>query len=425
MLTIILFLLLVLVAFILVRIEKTRFKTYLSPFILFSIPYLSMVFYQFFIIQLYNWENIGFLFVFSILLYFVTFFVSGHVLYYFFSAQNRTHNLKLNNVRNEVQEKIYSDKLIELIFIVSAIYLLLRFFILTQGLSNYGAIVQEPFQQKYSSDGGFFFRLITMFGGAYFWGLATKKNKRAFFYGLLCFATNLLTFVKGIAFITIISGIIANIIINKRKVKLKTLFHIIIFGISLFFIVYLIEIGIWEPNKLLEKDTYEFIFGKLNVYLISGVQSFNINVTNNHEIFLNSNNIVFAPIVNLIAKFGVVERIDVINDLITYLGNIPSYGQVYVNTNTYIGTLVLYTGLFAGVLPNVIISIFSYYLFYKTISEKSILNISIYAIFSSGLVLSWFEYYYMHTFWFYLIFFYVMLKSVLKVRQYFRREKQE
>jgi hypothetical protein len=214
----------------------------------------------------------------------------------------------------------------------------------------------------------------------------------------------------------IIGGILTNILIYERKIKFKLITQIFISGVALFFLIYMIEIGIWNPEKLLISETYEFIFGKLNSYLISGVQSFNINITNNIDSFANLPNIVLAPISNVLAKLGIGERVETINDVWVVLGNIPSYGVSRVNTNTFIGTIALYNGIFKGLLVNSIISIVIYYFFFQANNKKNIIDISQYALFSAGIVLSWFDYYYMQTFWFYLIIIYVVFKIICKYK---------
>jgi oligosaccharide repeat unit polymerase len=293
-----------------------------------------------------------------------------------------------------------------------------------RSLPNLGMVVQESFQNQYTSGINFYLRLMSLIGTIYFWGLASKSKKIYFLLGLVCFIPNFLTFVKGITFIMILGALLSNIIINKRKVKLNLVVQIILLGIFVFFATYIIETVIWNPEKLADKETYQFIYGKLNSYLISGIQSFNININSNTDIYKETENITIAPLVNILAKIGITERIDNVADIWIVLGEIPGYGVSSVNTNTYIGTIVLYNGLFTGLILNSAISGILYFFFYSSISNNNIVNVSRYALFSSGIILSWFEYYYMHSFWVYLILMYAAIKILSRYKLKLKSEEK-
>lgn len=413
MLTFILVIGLVFTTIILTKFETNRFMTPYTPFALFSVPYLIVVFYQVIITNIYDWKKITPLFLIIILVYFVNFFLVGNLFLLIRNRKYKNNKLKKQNYENFIFTRY---KAVELLSIISAIILINYFLIEMIGLHDFRAIVQEPFQVNYSSGFRFYLKLLSMIGTVYFWGLVDKTNKKEFLYGLLCFIPNFITFVKGISFILIIGSVISNAILHNRKFKLKLIIQIGSIGVILFFIVYMIELGIWDHDKLLLKETYKFIYGKLNAYIVSGVQSFNVNINSDLEMYRNIPNVVLSPLINLIAKTGLIERIDNVSSAGTLIGYIPYYGPVSVNTNTYIGTIALYNGIFIGLLINSMISILIYYFFYSAIRQKNILAISRYGFFSSGITLAWFEYYYLHPFWFYAILIYFMLNAINKYR---------
>lgn len=417
MLATLIILILILTILGLTFLEKRKYKTFLSPFILFSVPYLVLILYQVIVTNIYNWEPVSVGFLIYIFLYLVTFYFVGTFSIHFFEAFYKKYSIKTQiKYGNSLQYTRTKYKVIEIISIVVAAYLIIFFIFQLRGLPNTGMVVQEEFQSTYSSGLNFYLRLICMIGTIYFWGLTNKSNQRFLLLGFLCFIPNFLTFVKGIAFILIIGGIIANLLINNRKIQIKTVLSVFIFGILIFFSVNLIEIGIWNPDKLLKQETYEFIYGKLNTNLISGIQSFNVNISGNHEVFQDVPNPVYAPIVNLFAKIGITERIETINNIWVNLGYIPNYGAAFVNTNTHIGTLVLYCGPIVGLFINSLISLFNYFLFYRAIRNGKTIKVVCYSLFVSGLVLSWFDYYYMQTFWIYLIGLFIIFQLISKIR---------
>lgn len=425
MLKLSLYLFLLLIVFTLLRIERKIFKLYLNPFTLFSVPYLAIITYQMLVIKIYNLEDVSYLYLFYVLVYLVSFFIVGFftikLLNEVFSKRNRNlisnSNYQTNITRTRKKNNL---KIIEVISLISALYLIIFFVYKMSSLSNIGAIVQEDFQNVYASSGfNFELRLLCIMGAIYFFGVANKDKKRFFFLGLLCLVPNLLTFVKGIIFINIIGGILANLIINQKRLKLRTVALLTFGGIFAFFLVYMIEMGIWDINRLYQRETYEFIFTKLSIYLVAGVQSFNVNVSGYSDLFKNTQNPVLAPLTNFISKFGLINRVDVVNNIWTNIGFIENYGNVEVNTNTYIGTLLLYCGPLGGLLVNSIIATVIYYFYWCAIRTKRTLHIVRYSLMVSGLVLAWFEYYYMHPFWVYFIaiFFVVDLLSRIKFRR--------
>jgi oligosaccharide repeat unit polymerase len=423
MLEIIIFIVLIIAVSALVIIERNQYKTYLTPFILFSVPYIIIIFYQVLVTNIYRWKNVSAIYLFYVLIYLITFYFVGAFTIQFMKSFKRNNqsssNIQSCNYNQEMilmKHKHQRLKIIEIISLASSIYLIIFFIFSSRGLYNVGMVVQEEFQSKYSTGVNFYLRLFCMIGTIYFWGLSNKSNRKFILLGFLCFIPNFLSFVKGIAFINVIGSVLANLISNKRKIKVSVLLKVLLVGLIIFFLVYMIEIGIWNPNKLFERETYEFIYGKLNSYLVSGVQSFNINISNSENLFKGLPNPVYAPVINLIAKLGLAERIEAINNVWITIGYIPNYGPSTVNTNTYIGTLSLYCGFFIGLLVNSIISTIIYYFFWKAIRTQKTIHIVRYSLMVTGLVLAWFEYYYMQTFWFYLVLIFFLIDFINRFR---------
>lgn len=409
MISIITYIAISIIAILLVRLEKKIHGNYYTPFVLFSIPYLFILLYQILCIEIYDLDKMSFLYLLIILIFMLNISILG--IFY----KSMIDKFK-SRIPKKYSKVYYKDSVLEIISIISATYLLIYFLYSMMSLPNIGQIVQEDFQTRYSGGINFYLRLICMIGSVYFFSKASFKNIKQAFFGIYCLIPNILTFVKGIIFIICLGGVLGNIIFNNRKIKIKSILITVILGISIFFIVYIVEIGIWDIEKLFEKETYELIFNKLNVYIISGVQSFNVNLANNNELFKEISNPVYAPVLNIFSKFGIVERVDSINNIWANIGYIKNYGDVIVNTNTYIGTLFLYCGLFIGLIINSVIGLIMYIFYYSAITKNEIIYIARYSLLVTGFILSWFEYYYMHTFWIYLIILFYLFIKVSKFK---------
>lgn len=308
------------------------------------------------------------------------------------------------------------EKRFDILCVFATMYSILRFITLSGGFSNIYYVVQEEFQNRYSSGFNFYVRLFMMIATAYYLG-CSKISKKNIFLGLFCLIPNMLTFVKGIVFIPCLASILLRLKKGDIKISLKAGITIVFVGIMVFFGVYLAEMGVYNPEILLKMETYKFIGAKLIDYLIAGVQSFSQNISaDNVYSFRQLDNVTLAPFINFMAKFGVGKSIDTVNTVWQTFG-FSSIRDVNVtsNVNTYIGTLYLYNGMIVGNILNflwVFITSFMDELFSK---REDILT-ALSALFCAAFSLGWFEYYFVHTFWVYLIAIAFFVSVILKIR---------
>lgn len=410
-------LLAVVVITLLVMLEYKKSGVFYTPFILMACPYAIIFFIQWYSIQLYDLSSFNSLyFLYMILHLFLVWVMDMLTL-----PHLNIHSLSIVPIRNDKVEKNSVDiqnaracKLIGTFGILFSVYLILNFLIGANSLSAIGQVVQEEYQESYSGGFNFYARLICMISSVYFFSFFDKKNKRYFFYGILCLVPNILTFVKGTIFICIVAAVVGNTIIHHRKIRLKTLLAVALAGVIVFFGVYLIEICIWNPYKFFQKETYEYIFAKLNFYLISGVQGFNERL-NSQSTFINSGqDPVFAPIINAFAKTGLIERTDPISHEWTTLGTITNYGVVSTNTYSSIGVLVLYLGFFPSLVLEMIIALIGDGLFLLMYHKRKLEYFLLYTIFSASFILGWFNYYLVHTFWIYIFIILVFIAIITR-----------
>lgn len=314
-----------------------------------------------------------------------------------------------------------NEKKFDILCMISAFYSILHFIILSGGFSNIHYIVQEEFQNQYGSGLNFYVRLLMLIATSYYWGCA-KISKKNLILGLICLIPNVLTFVKGMVFIPCLAAIILRLKKGDIKISLKAGIIIILTGICVFFGVYLVEMGVYNPEIIFEADTYKEIGSNLISYLISGVQSFSQNISeNNISNFRKVDNITLAPFINSFAKIGVGESIDPLCTIWQKFGySAIRGGTVESNVNTYIGTLYLYNGVIVGCLLNVFWVFIASFLD-EISAEKYDIITALSSLFCAAFALGWFEYYFMQTFWLYLIGIAFLLKIIFKIKLYIRR----
>lgn len=404
---------------ILALFEYKSYNILYTPYILFACPYACVLVFQFIAVQIYDLTDISLIYIMYLLEHLFIVWLVDTVFIYFSGLRKRHEDEKRNwnavSLRVVIEENIDNSmvaKVISGIGIGCSVYLLLNFIIRAFSVNVIGSIVQAEFQNGYSGGLNFYFRLIAMIATVYFFTLTDSNNLKYAILGILCLLPNVLTFVKGIIFLCVVAGVIGNIIYHNRKIRLSQLLFVAICGVSIFLCVYLVEICIWDPLKLFQLETYQSIFSKFIVYVVAGVQGFNEQIVQNNNVFSGVDNPVYAPIINALAKTGIVERIDTVSDVWINIGSLPNYGEMNTNVYSYAGMLVLYCGNLQSILVGIVIALIQVILFVKAVKSRKLIYLLMYSLFATAFFLGWFSYYFVHTFWVYLIILACMLVAI-------------
>lgn len=384
--------------------EYKIYKTVFTPFILFSVPYFAVIMLQLIWIYINNTMPMSIYYLFYYFIFFILILIIGNTYIFVINKVIFQKNFIIKPSMFIVNDNFTFLKYISVFL---SIYLLFVFTIHASELNVIGEIVQVNFQNQYSGGINFYFRLIVMIGSIYFFTIA--KNKTDILLGLLCLLPNFLTFVKGIAIINILAGLVGHMIYYKKRLRVSLILKLILLGLIIFGLVYIIQISIWNPDKLFSLKTYLIVYNKILTYLISGVQSFNINLHNGYYIY-NGDNITIAPLLNMLHKFGLFDtRMETVGPIHTILYDNSILGIVDTTVNSYIGTLLMYGGVINGILLHCVVVLVIYTFFYINLITSNPINKVFYALFVSGFILAWFEYFFIQTFWIYFIIIYICL----------------
>ncbi|WP_201319171.1 MULTISPECIES: DUF6337 family protein [unclassified Paenibacillus] len=386
-------------------LEKRMYKTWFTPLNLFSIPLLTVLGILILFSTFYKIPQVGLEIIFWYGIYITSFGVIGLVFYsviqkYITNYRGVNHKLYLNKSISSIE---YLDKIFMFLGITAGIYLILNFIYLAKGVPNLQAITYSTFQNQYAGGINFYLRIICMIVITYFIGTITKQEKFKFLVVIIAYIPLVLGLVKGIVMLPLIAGFVFRYVISQNRFKLKNTILIIISCLIIFIGVYMIEDSLGSNENILSIDFYLSKLEKFVIYLISGTQSFNINLSNNF-IFKNYGvpNPTFAPFNNMFAKILDLARIDSVPSVRTFIGNFKYTGIAETNTNTYIGTLILYNGYYISFITHVIWVTISYLLFYRAIFSKKIIHYLTFSLFSFTLIMSWFDYWYLHSYWYYM-----------------------
>ncbi len=274
------------------------------------------------------------------------------------------------------------------------------FIILAVRVPTLGMIVQEEFQSQYASQ-MYWLRLMCIILGAYQASRCSSVKDKRILICLLLIVPNFLTFVKGVVIISFISDVLAFAVVNRLKLSWKPIVIVGVCGMSAFYCVYLVEYCIWDISRIIDPETHRIIFFKIVTYLSSGIEAFNMNIDQTFR-YDEVVNVVLAPYQNFLAALRLTSYVDPVTPVHTVIGSIEGIGDVQVNTHSYFGALYLFCGLFFGMIMHFLNYLMAYFLYSRAELERHTWKVA-YAIFSSGFVLSWFDYFYLHTYWGYIL----------------------
>tara|TARA_B110000908_G_C10202653_1_gene426090 strand:+ start:312 stop:1514 length:1203 start_codon:yes stop_codon:yes gene_type:complete len=246
-----------------------------------------------------------------------------------------------------------------------------------------------------------------------------KKNTK-FLLLLLNFLCLFLTFVKGVVIISVLSIFIYYLEILKLKIKFKYLFFIALSGFFVFICSYLIPIYFLSSDL----DIIYFI-NKFGLYLFAGLDGLSAILSNPAEHVFLPTEILFTPLINFTANLtGYIDNIRVLDFVSTNLVNNGNHNKV--NVFTFFGTIFIASGksislysvliILFGLLTNLFYALsINLRLYYTSISS---------IIWLTCFYLSFFEFYFWHSFLYYIILFGLGLDFIFYFFKFFIYEKK-
>lgn len=178
---------------------------------------------------------------------------------------------------------------------------------------------------------------------------------------------------------------------NYKSINLKKIFLFLIVIASLFLLTYFMRFLI--AGETITSIDYKFIFNHFIYYLVGSFYAFSKVLTNT---FTPTDNvgvgIVIAPIINVL-KLLTGNR--------DYVTSISRFIPVEINSNysetnvyTLFGAIYFETSMGFMILFIIILSLFSYFLYYKFLKNKKQSTLLIYSFFISSLFYSFFNCFY-------------------------------
>lgn len=278
--------------------------------------------------------------------------------------------------------------------------------------TNIALLLQVEFQDQYqkSGAGSLYSRLLLMILSVYL--LTFRKGLIWKILGCLSFIPNLVINTKGIIFIQILAILVVLIILRKIRNIYKLSIGVILIGILIFFGSYAYE-GYLSNWDLADSSFWNKTFTKLIIYVTGGVQAFNYNLVhcNDELIFSIYPNATLVPFNNFLAKFGLTQSYSSVTDF-----SVPIWTDGgTTNVNSMYGTIFLFDGLIGGIIIIGFWVILSSFIRYRAFKSGNPIDVVLFGLFYTPYLLGWFDFYFMQTFWIYIILIAIILRICLKI----------
>jgi len=341
--------------------------------------------------EFFGLYDLDLFFIFIYFLFYAVVFLSCFV-----NKSTYTLNLDLYTLNN-------FDSIIGLIFALLALY---NQYIAVSTRGYFDLVYLN--NEKLNTAGGIYI-FFTIY---YFILIFSKKTKNGIDYLciLICFFALFLTFVKGVFIIVIFASFLYKTIYNRQHYNLLKYVVIGLFGVLLFYLSYIVRVyslGI-EMASAIKIYNEAFIS-----YFFSGIGGFNANLIKENVTDLKYE-ALFIPAYNFLYNlFG----IGVHNDLMSYTsGNRVQFGEyMYSNVNTFLGTVYL------SLNKSILFSLIFIYLFYVLLnilivylSKLGPYGKSAVSLIMALVFIGWFEYYFWHSFLYYIIIYSVITGIIRK-----------
>lgn len=279
-------------------------------------------------------------------------------------------------------------------------------------------LLQDEFQDEFQSSkaGSLYTRLSLIILSVYLFSFRKKFKWRIL--GTLALFPNLLVNTKGIIFIILLAVLTVLLMYNKIKNIPKLIFFISLSGVIIFFGSYAYE-GFLSNWDMSDGSFFEKISIKLSNYLLAGVQAFSYNISHSGEyVYSQLSNATLVPINSFLSKFGLTKYYSAVADYTVPIGFPGSYS----NVNTMFGTLYLYNGLIGGSVLLFFWTSLTCIVRHIALKTQNPFDMILFALYYSAFLLGWFEYYFMHTFWIYLILISCFFKYIIGKIKFFRKD---
>lgn len=395
-----LFLLILLIAIIIV-FDKRYHKTYYTPSIILSVPFLIIC-----ILYDLNSDNLGFKPLDYDVLYIwffglIIFWVAGTVTNVLIPI--KVVKTSLSEKKNDI--KNYSRKLVNFSFLIAII---LTYFLITSYnlyITQGGEVVEKFLGVGIQAHLVIVFKLLSIISFLALFGDGNRLFKfKNVYVVFVAIGLSIMYATKSGVLILLMSYFLSWIFFFNKTIRITHILLALGLGFGIFFASYSLVFGYLAP--------IDFIWNHMLLYYVSGTASMNAYFSAQNPVgiepdmlFRTLNNIFYT----LTGNSGEIKT--VISNEWTDIGN----GTV-INVKTFFGTIYLYGGLTIGIISVMIFSIISNIIFKLSKRKNSFIFLVLSCYVLALLCFGWFDFY-MNSVAFYESIFFAVIFNFLLIRK--------
>jgi hypothetical protein len=367
------------------RLDKIFYKTYLTPFVVLSVPFLIVTLLAYCFGPLFGFFPLSDKVILIWIIYLFLFWTFGSLL--IMSLFRRY--IIVNEPFGIIRYKTLFKKLLIFISWLIIAFVLLK---LLKTIHKFnGFKIWEDSFSFYFIKGivGHLMVFLTL-TLIYFCIIVTKNDKSIkvliFLILVLLFIYQVKTWIFVPAFVVFFFLLLE----NRITIKIKSL-ALSSFMIFFVFLLFYFPSSGFNKNYFFDPYTYKFIINHVFFYLFSGVLGFSEHIRAGFKTNIEPA-MVFRPFINifnLITSSGTIKPI--VSDLYYHIN---SNFKLTSNVHTFIGSLIIYSGFKVAGIYLILVSFSLYSLLLLNFINKNIWILIIYLFMLSGLGVGWFNLYF-------------------------------
>ena len=382
--------------FILIKVDRILFGTFLTPISALSIPYIIIVFLTYLVGPSFGFVEFYYKSILFWMLGLFVFWLPGVLIAIFAIRKTNIYSYPFNfQQTSKSKPTLFLSYIVIIILILSVI----------KSMQS-GKIGSPSFQQSFGTGISGHVLLLSRLLYIYLIIDYSRKNIVPIFLFLVLY---LLYGAKSWILIPTIAGIFARLIIYKKNIQISLIIKIVVSGLILFYLSYRIVLG---PNM-----PFSFAYKHFFTYLFSGTLGWSEYIRQNGEMGID-NLMLINPLVNIYSKISGIKLQSISSDVFTYIGS-----DAYPNVKTFFGTIFMYAGIKLGIIYIFICGIVTYLFLTLTIKTGDKMMLALYMLYLSALIFAWFDLYFNNLFFLEVPFIGIIFYLIYSTAHKFRAKK--
>jgi len=372
--------------FILTKLDKIIYGTWITPFSLLAFPYTVVV-----ITAVLFAPALGFisLYVESVLIWIVgllLFWLGGLMIALPLGKTIRA-KAKMN------QPFLYEKESQKLVLMLAWITIPVMVYGLFVSLRSLG--LQEVGTDEFAKSYGYGFvghiKAFSFGLTVYLIGTAHRNNIFGLFTILILIVLYMMYPVKSWVIIPVLAGFIYRVSSGRLKLSIFKITLPLLLCYVFFNVAYLIGFGAKNPETFYNIEAYEQLLTHFIFYVFGGVLALgNVSQTGVTNL-CGDPHVIFAPFVNL---YAFISSGDMISSVTEHFSVISIYSAKASVVHTFFGTILINLGCFYGIVYVVFLGVFVYGLFAIAKVTRNCWSVVLWSFIAAMLFLGWFDFYF-------------------------------